>query len=246
MTAREIYSQIFEKNAQFAPSFNVFQNAFMQIKKKLLPHLDKHNLFEIFEWEICSIYFILKLKVYFIYKATGFVQIIVTVPYEKKEKNESEPKNTKNPDPKFDIVILCFTEYSANILKGALWWCVDGTFKFFPKGFYQQFEIMARNDFTQGYEVCVVIYMTRKTQKLYIHAFSELSSWFLNRDGKIDFKVETIMTDFESASINALKKVFKPRVIEGCFFHAVNRWSKKAIKNGIFEYNIFNLIYLVF
>jgi len=159
--------------------------------------------------------------------AKDFVQLILTIP--------EEPYANKghNQKPSFyDLAIVCFTPYSANILKNSSFWCIDGTFKYCPKEFNQQFEIMAKNDLTGAYEICVLVYMTRKTETLYLHAFSAIASWFLRKDGQIDFKLERILTDFEKASINAMQQIFKPKLIEGCYFHAVSKWWKHATKNG--------------
>ena len=129
--------------------------------------------------------------------------------------------------------IICFSEYSANVFKSSLIWCVDATFSTSPNKFAQQFEFMVLNHNTEEFEVCVVIYMSSKSTELYYRVFSSLKNWFCFHK-QISLKPRRVICDFEKAMINTIEDVFKPEFITGCYFHAIKNWWKKASKLGKF------------
>jgi len=87
--------------------------------------------------------------------------------------------------------------------------------------------------------------MTSKSEYLYYKSFAALKNWF-TFNKRVNLKPERIIIDFEKASLNAIRKIFEPKTMEGCYFHAVKSWWGKASKLGIFYINIMKIIIFFF
>ncbi|XP_065662581.1 uncharacterized protein LOC136085221 [Hydra vulgaris] len=102
---------------------------------------------------------------------------------------------------------------------------VDGTFKVFPRMFYQMI--------TFGYILLdhfiptIFILMTRKTQELYSLAFSKVAELVPH------LSPLRIMTDYEQALMNTLEIQYPLAEISGCWFHYVNAVVNKCKHLGL-------------
>ena len=115
---------------------------------------------------------------------------------------------TKSPEDCQQTAIICFSDYSTNVLENSHFWCLDGHFNYSPRSFYQQFEFLAFNKFSGKFEMSLIIYMTHKSQELYMRVFSAVQFWFKRNKNK-KLKPKRILIDFENALINSCKKIFK-------------------------------------
>jgi hypothetical protein len=90
-------------------------------------------------------------------------------------------------------------------------WSVDGTFSVVPEPYKQLFTIsFIKNNHV--FPACYVL-MKNKNQNTYIEMFNVLNEKFPLTHPRI------IKTDFEMASINALRSSFPSSHISGCLFH---------------------------
>ena len=105
---------------------------------------------------------------------------------------------------------------------------MDGTFKTCPRQFYQMFTIFAM---VGGYAFpAVFILMTRKTEELYKAVFEKIIE--LNPL----FRPVRVMSDFESAPVNALRMLIF-FTSTGCWFHFVFGNQLKVYKlNQFIQY----------
>ena len=99
------------------------------------------------------------------------VQEIISYP-----RSAEQKKNSKSCSSKQEVCVMCYTPYSLNVLMESDFFCIDGTFSYAPKEFFQQVEIMAFNRFSNEFEITVVFYLTSKTFDLYYRAFSSLQT----------------------------------------------------------------------
>ena len=106
---------------------------------------------------------------------------------------------------------------------------MDGMFSYSPKEFFQQYEIMSFSKYQNKFEIAVVFYLTSKSYESYFHAFNALQIHLKKHTGE-KLRPTRILIDFESAVIRSCKEVFKPKTLEGCYFHAVQSWWKKTAK----------------
>lgn len=116
-------------------------------------------------------------------------------------------------------IIMFGTRNNIDILQEFRHWCVDGTFKVAPKFFCQMFTIHSLVD---GKAVPLIYaLLCNKAEQTYVRVFRKLK--------EIEPLLEpaTVMSDFESASLNAIREVFPSSELVGCFFHlAQNLWRK--------------------
>ena len=108
------------------------------------------------------------------------------------------------------------------ILRKAVTWYVDGTFKIVKQPFAQLFSVhvFIRSGFTYAHIPVAFVIMSGRTAKDYVSVFKAL----LELVGRENCKVERIVLDFERAVWSALKGMmgrdeFPPITIKGCFFH---------------------------
>ena len=90
----------------------------------------------------------------------------------------------------------------------------DGTFKVAPPEYVQQYTI---HGYFDGLTYpCVYVLLKGKTQVIYEKMLDEVLNLFPIGVTPV---VETIMTDFEKAAINAFEKKFSDAQVAGCYFH---------------------------
>jgi len=159
------------------------------------------------------------------------VQEIISYP-----RSAEQKKNSKSCSSKQEVCVMCYTPYSLNVLMESDFFCIDGTFSYAPKEFFQQVEIMAFNRFSNEFEITVVFYLTSKTFDLYYRAFSSLQTHVMKAKSFI-LRPKRILIDFEGALVNVCKMVFQPKELNGCYFHAVSNWWKRVAKE-VFLNNI--------
>lgn len=116
-------------------------------------------------------------------------------------------------------IIMFGTRTNVDLLKEFRHWCVDGTFKVAPQFFSQMYTIHSLID---GKAIPLIYALICNKQEVtYRRVFSKLK--------EIDplLEPESVLADFESASMNAIREVFPNSRIVGCFFHlAQSLWRK--------------------
>ena len=93
-------------------------------------------------------------------------------------------------------------------------WFGDGTFKVAPAGYVQQYTLHAHFDGVTY--PCVYVMLKGKSQIIYEKMVDEIVNLF--PVGVVPV-VETIMTDFEKAAMNAFGNKFEGVQVAGCYFH---------------------------
>lgn len=74
---------------------------------------------------------------------------------------------------------------------------------------------------------------TGKSEYLYDHIFSDIKKIIIENGNKLDDIPKRIMSDFEKGLINSIRKNFENSVVDGCFFHFVKLFWKKAKSLGL-------------
>lgn len=108
-------------------------------------------------------------------------------------------------------ILIWATERNLDLLAQSRHWYADGTFKTVPPLFRQLYTIHG----VQYHNVIPSIFalLPNKAEDTYNRLLEELK----NRRPGLD--PETIMTDFESAAVNAFHQQFPNLTSRGCFFH---------------------------
>lgn len=114
---------------------------------------------------------------------------------------------------------LFYTNSMYETLKDAEVICVDGTFKVVPRPYFQLYTI----SYLRNNSVFPVIFalVKNKNQETYRNIFAVLNQLNGNLHPRI------IKTDFEIASINALRLTFPTATISGCLFHLGQNIQRK-------------------
>ena len=102
---------------------------------------------------------------------------------------------------------------------------MDGTFKTVPRAFNQMYTVFCQ--FNGHALPGVFVLMTRRTEELYQAVFEKIKE--LNPL----FSPRSVMTDYETAPINAIRSVFPEVESNGCWFHYVDRIRSKVQKYGL-------------
>ena len=103
---------------------------------------------------------------------------------------------------------------------------MDGTFNIAPPLFTQVYSIHA--DFLGRSHPLVFSLLTNKRQAIYRALLNELSNI-----GNYVFQPQTMMTDFEMASIQAVDEVFPNASKTGCFFHLTQNVHRRIQSAGL-------------
>lgn len=122
-----------------------------------------------------------------------------------------------------DICVIVFTtKNNCRLLNTASYWLMDGTFKSSPTPFVQIYSIHAVVGTTdEGTDKVVpLVYglLSHKTEKSY-SIFFEILKRFVFHKLNINLSPTLILTDFETAAINAVKQAFPSCLQKLCFFH---------------------------
>jgi hypothetical protein len=109
-----------------------------------------------------------------------------------------------------DRILIYSTDENLDAMASKTDWFMDGTFKCAPEIFYQVFTIHV---YVHG-TVIPVLYalLPNKQQATYERLLRALTSLR-------QFDPTSVVTDFELASVNAVRNAFPAVVISGCFFH---------------------------
>jgi hypothetical protein len=108
-------------------------------------------------------------------------------------------------------------------------WFIDGTFTVAPELFMQVFTIHGLVD-NQALPLVYVL-LTNKTEASYFRIFDRLKNL------KPALNPQSVMSDFEKASQNAVERVFPATEIVGCLFHlGQSLWRKIQQLNHVDEY----------
>lgn len=121
--------------------------------------------------------------------------------------------------PTNDRILVFSTEENLNFLFRSKHWFADGTFKTSPNLFFQVFTIhgVEKNEVIP----CVYALLPNKTEETYIRLLEEVKKL------KPNLSPQTVMLDFEKASVNAFHSSFPSIEIRGCFFHfSQSLWRK--------------------
>ena len=107
-------------------------------------------------------------------------------------------------------ILIFGTHENLNYLCRARHWSLDGTFKTVPRIFSQLYSI---HGFLNDRSVPLIYaLLPDKCQTTYANFLDQL------KKVKPDLAPESIMVDFEKASINSLRLAFPETEIKGCFF----------------------------
>ena len=82
------------------------------------------------------------------------------------------------------------------------------------------------------------ILMTAKNKVSYSHAFIKLKELISDYNITIDFSTKIITTDYEKSLRAAINEIFKPKYLQGCFFHYYEAIWKKVRDYGLTKKNI--------
>jgi hypothetical protein len=104
---------------------------------------------------------------------------------------------------------------------------VDGTFKVSPGIFYQVFTVHV---LVQDVAIAAIYsLLPNKTKETYIRF------WQLLKDSSPNMQPESILSDFEMASFQAVRASFPQTEVVGCFFHLGQAVWRKIQANGLIE-----------
>lgn len=133
------------------------------------------------------------------------------IPDDYKLTNTGEPFLLYDSNDGENRIFIFSTHRNLQLLSQSLNWYADGTFKTVPPLFQQLYSIhgICNNNVIPA----VFALLPSKTENIY-HQFLERLKVL-----QPDLRPTTIMTDFESAAINAFKAAFPGAQQRGCFFH---------------------------
>jgi hypothetical protein len=120
------------------------------------------------------------------------------------------------------------TKEQKALLKCAVRWYVDGTFKIISKPFTQLFSIhgfIRKDDNVKQVPLCFV-FMSGRTERDYRKVFQKIIEII---GGEADCCIEELVTDFERAIWRGARNAFTEKNIEifGCAFH----WCQAVYRN---------------
>ena len=125
-----------------------------------------------------------------------------------------------------DLRVLIFaTDETLGLLERSDCWFCDGTFKVVPELFYQLYTVhVLQENFVIP---CVYALLPNKAEATYDLLFAEL------RNIRRDLNPGRIMTDFEIAAINSLRRNWPNAILDGCFFHLSQLVYKRVQNEGL-------------
>lgn len=137
--------------------------------------------------------------------------------------------NGVNPPEPVGRVIIFSTRRNMTFLGRSQTIFVDGTFKSTPNIFLQLYTIhgVVLNN------VFPLVYMlsSRKTEDTYTTLYQQLKIYAQHHGINLNF--QHVMTDFESANINALRREFPNVSIHGCLFHFGQSLWRQIVNRGL-------------
>lgn len=126
-----------------------------------------------------------------------------------------------------DCILLFGTSENIRLLQLSPFWILDGTFRTCPTVFYQIYTVhglIGLHDTVQKVVPLVFGLLSNKNKRIYC-LFFELLKSRASQFGT-NLQPDVVITDFEKASINAVKQVFPETKHKCCYFHlAQNIWK---------------------
>lgn len=107
---------------------------------------------------------------------------------------------------------------------------IDGTFRIFPKSYYQVINITGYLEDINAIVPIFLIPTTGKTEYLYNLIFNDIKIILKDANINIEDVTKYFMIDFEVGLQKAIKLNFPNAFISGCLFHFVKCVSEKDIK----------------
>ena len=121
-------------------------------------------------------------------------------------------------------VFIFTTECNFKLMNEYCDWYCDGTFDVAPKLFRQLYTV---NIIVKNKNLPMVYALIPdKSQVSYVLFFKFLS-------GYIRIPPRSIMTDFEKAALNAIRKNFQETSLQGCYFHLASNLWKHVVNEGL-------------
>ena len=130
-------------------------------------------------------------------------------------------------------MIFLTTPFQLNLIKESDILFLDGTFRSAPKSYYQVFNIIGYLKEKNISLPIMSVIMKYKYEICYINLFENLKIMLYENNIDIDFSKIYLMTDFEIALRNALKKTFPDSIILGCYFHYIKSIVSKFKDYGL-------------
>lgn len=123
--------------------------------------------------------------------------------------------------------IICMGDINivTNLSGNSKLWMCDGTFETTPILFYQLYTIHAKVG--SNYPPCIYFLLPNKTQATYERMIDILLSVMPG------LQPEKVLTDFETAAINAFRKKIPSASTSGCFFHLSQCVIRKIASVGL-------------
>lgn len=137
-----------------------------------------------------------------------------------------------NIQTKEGVILLFVSAQHLRLLGQASIWIVDGTFSTAPRQFTQVFTIHGSvgQDNVRRFVPMAYMLLPRKNEGTYDKAFSTLVE--LGEKHGFQLDPDFILLDFETAVMNAAKKVFPTASLHGCFFHLNQSFFRKLKQLG--------------
>lgn len=132
-------------------------------------------------------------------------------------------------------MIFLTTPFQLNLLKESDILFMDGTFLSCPKSYYQVFNIIGHLKLKNISIPIMSVIMKYKYEICYVNLFENLKIMLYENHIDIDFSKIYLMTDFERALRNALKKCFPDSNILGCYFHYIKSIESKFKEYGLLK-----------
>lgn len=118
-------------------------------------------------------------------------------------------------------VLVFSTKENLTFLSAARYWLMDGTFQCSPRPYVQLYTVHAQVGTEEGsHKILPLVFglLSHKTQRCY-QIFMEIMRRYAINHCNIVLAPNMIITDFETAAINAVKNVFRNCQQKLCFFH---------------------------
>lgn len=146
---------------------------------------------------------------------------------------DNEPFLLKNVKVREGRIMIFSTVANLRRLSKAKIIILDGTFSSAPAEFRQIYTIHGQvsRKAPRKFLPYVHILLPSKSEAVYKKAIKALRN--LTRSHGINLDPSIILTDFESAQINALRQAFPDARQQGCFFHLIKNFWKRIQKLGL-------------
>ncbi|CAH1769656.1 3581_t:CDS:2, partial [Entrophospora sp. SA101] len=127
-----------------------------------------------------------------------------------------------------DRILLFTTIANVQYLEQFPFWIMNGTFKTVPNIFRQLYSIHGRVGRDENSQIMPLVYalMPRKSEECYRNSFQGLVDF--DDENDVLLRPQFILTDFEQAAINAVRREFQGVQNKGCLFHLAQSIYRKV------------------